>query len=61
MYHVPQPYKCDVCGFEETYSPDLPRSVPVFADEETGMHEPVCSRCFEEFVRENCGILRPVR
>jgi len=61
VYQYPSPYKCERCGFEETYSQDHQRTAPVFANDETGFHEPVCSHCFEEFMRDNCGILRPNR
>lgn len=51
MYMVPMKYKCDRCGHEEQYSQHEPHDAPRF---ESG---PICTVCFERFVKEHCGTL----
>lgn len=50
MYHAPQPYVCDRCGHEFSYSQDDPHSAPVFRKAGPG-----CPKCYYEFLRAHIG------
>ena len=62
MYIEPQQYKCLKCGHTFDYSPSNKHPFPVFEEEERTdrgiIHRdlPVCTKCFEEFVRRNVGV-----
>lgn len=52
MYILPQPYKCDKCGFTQEYSPHHTHNAPVLDE------EPICPSCFEKFIRASCGVMK---
>jgi len=52
MYILPRRFKCDQCEHEQKYSPHHDHGAPVFDE------GPICPKCFESFVRTNCGLMR---
>lgn len=65
MYLLPRPYVCEKCGFEGRYSPHNPYPAPVLLrteERDTGpveIEEPVCTKCYADFLRAHCGVMRP--
>jgi len=55
-YHLPEPLKCDKCGFEMNHSQDLSHPAPRIdlGDE----YIICCPKCWIEWVKSNIGRLQ---
>lgn len=59
-YILPQPYKCEKCGHEQSCSPHNPHAAP-WIQVESGALLPVCPVCFANFLAANTGLMQPVK
>ena len=59
-YILPAKHRCDYCGFEMFYTRDqMYVGLPLAAAAEPGTPpDPVCPKCWSEFIRKHCGILK---
>ena len=51
-YRIPQPHKCEECGYEVMYSPHDGWRLPMFGE------EMVCPKCWEKFIKERVPMLK---
>lgn len=58
MYIWPKPHKCQKCDHTFQWGPHDYHGAPVFTNDD-GKDQPVCPKCWEAFIRENCGIGSP--
>lgn len=55
MYIFPQPHRCNKCGHQGLVSQHDMHPEPL-----TSNGDRVCPRCWDEFITEHCGIMRPI-